>query len=88
MLISYGGLVIYAFFKRISFLLEVVAGLVSNISSEFKSEHKIPKQRKPIMPPLIEGVPWGYFNGASQGHPMHCGVRGCLVYFRISPIQG
>jgi hypothetical protein len=64
---------------------EVVAGMVSKISYEFKSEHKIHKQRKPIMPPLTKGVPSSYFDGASQGHPLRCGVR-VVLYISESHI--
>lgn len=46
-------------------LHEVVAGLVSKLANEFKSEPKNLKQRKPIIPPLIKGIPWGFFDGAS-----------------------
>jgi hypothetical protein len=47
---------------------EVVIGLVLNLIEEFRCETKIPKQHKPFMHDSLEGIPWGFFNGASQGN--------------------
>jgi ribonuclease HI len=50
---------------------------------EFKSKIKIPKKRMLTMLALVEGIPWGFFNGASQGYPSSYGI-GAILYISTS----
>lgn len=61
----------------------IVAGLVSKLAQEFKYEQKSPNIKKPIMPPFDRGIPWGFFDGAHQGHPPCCGA-GAVLYITDS----
>jgi ribonuclease HI len=58
---------------------------------------KIPKNKQctPILPTLDYDIPWGYFDGASQGHPPSCRVgvvmfinQNHYIYIRYAPGQG
>lgn len=47
------------------------------------------------MPDLDYEIPWGFFDGASQGHPPYCGVGVVLfvsqnhfIHIRYSPDRG
>jgi ribonuclease HI len=70
-------------FKDEALPSEVVAGLVLKIAKEFKLEVKEKKSRIPIMPDLLAGVSWGFFDSASQGHPPRCNV-GVVLHFSSS----
>jgi hypothetical protein len=48
----------------------VVVGLVSNLSQEFLMEKKPCKNRKIVAPIIDKIIPLGFFDGASQGHPL------------------
>jgi hypothetical protein len=54
---------------------EVTASLILNLLKEFKVDQKIKNPRIPFMLDLDFKIPWGYFDGASQGHPTVCGVE-------------
>jgi ribonuclease HI len=56
-----------------------VVGLIFNMSSEFRNKQKKVKVRVPIMPDLMEGIPWGFFDGTSQGYPPFYGV-GVIIF--------
>jgi hypothetical protein len=58
---------------------KVVTGLILKLVVESKEEPDKAKNRIAIMPELIEGMPWGVFDGVSQVHPPHCGV-GVVLY--------
>jgi hypothetical protein len=51
-----------------------VVGLVVNLANEFRSEPKANKRRMLVMPELMEGLMWGFYDGTSYGHPPRCGV--------------
>jgi hypothetical protein len=69
--------------------------LIIKISREFKLDPKENKLRIPIIPNLNQEITWGFFDGASQGHPPRCGVRVVLffkqnhfLHIRYSPRRG
>lgn len=69
--------------------------LTLNQAAKFKEDPKGQKTRIPILPSLDYRIPWGYFNGASQGHLPSCGVGVALyinqnhyIYIRYAPGSG
>jgi hypothetical protein len=54
--------------------MEAVVGLVQKLSREHMHLEKAPKFRNIIEPVIDKEIPWGFFDGASQGHPARCGV--------------
>jgi hypothetical protein len=68
-----------AIFQNIVLILELVAGLISKMASDFKNKLKKIKVRNLVMPKVKDGIPWGFFDGACQGHPSFCGV-GVIIY--------
>ena len=56
-----------------------VARIIS-IAKEFKSHQKTTSQRAPQIQQLDHDIPWGYFDGTSQGDPPHYSV-GAIIYF-------
>jgi ribonuclease HI len=71
---------------------EVTTTLSLTQAEEFKTEPRSRKQRFIVPPPIDYTIPWGYFDGASQGHPPACGVRVVLfiihshyIHIRYSP---
>jgi hypothetical protein len=58
---------------------KVVAGLVHKLVIEFRKELEKVKRHITKMLDLIEGTPWGFFDGESQGNPPQCGV-GVVLY--------
>jgi hypothetical protein len=58
---------------------EVLVDLICHLAIFFKKDLGKKKQCIPTMPMLVEETPWGFFDGASQGHPPICGV-GVVLY--------
>jgi hypothetical protein len=42
------------------------------MAEDFKDEVKTKKPRIQVMSPLDFEIPWGFFDGACQGHPPVC----------------
>jgi hypothetical protein len=55
-------------------LTPTTTALVVKLSSEFKCEIKVPKQRPTISLEIDKQIPWGFFDGACQGNPPKCGA--------------
>jgi ribonuclease HI len=60
---------------------EVTTNITLNQAVEFREDPKALKTRLPVLPTIDYEVPWGYFDGASQGHPPMCGV-GVVLYIK------
>jgi hypothetical protein len=60
---------------------EITVALTITQEAKFKEDPKGYKPFNPILPSLDYEIPWGYFDGASQGHPPSCGVG--VVFVRI-----
>jgi hypothetical protein len=58
---------------------EITADIVLRLSNEFMMDLKVKGPRLPTMPEVDFEVPWGFFDGACQGHPHVCGV-GIVLY--------
>jgi ribonuclease HI len=41
----------------------------------------------PIMPKIDQGMAWGFFDGANQGHPLRCGVDMVLYLNQSNYVQ-
>jgi len=54
--------------------LEVTTGIILNLPKEFLIDIEIKDPRVSVMLELDFGIPWGFFDGACQGHPPVCGV--------------
>jgi hypothetical protein len=67
---------------------EVVVGVVIKITNDFKSEPKNHKKHKPVMPTLIEGNPWGFFDWGQPGESPSFWGWSNVVYLRRSLLQG
>jgi hypothetical protein len=74
---------------------EITTALTLSQATEFKEDPKGQKLCNPILPSLDYEIPWGYFDGASQGHPPSCGVGVVLyinqnhyIYIRYAPGGG
>jgi ribonuclease HI len=66
-----------------------------NHAINFKEDPQAYKQCTPILPTLDYDIPWGYFDGVSQGHPPSCRVgvvmfinQNHYIYIRYAPGQG
>lgn len=53
---------------------------IISFAKEFKSDKKTTSQCTTQIQYLDYDIPWGYFDGTSQGDPPHCGV-GVVIYF-------
>jgi hypothetical protein len=53
---------------------EVFFGLIEKLKKEFKCEPKQKKTMIPTMSSMRFEIPWGFFDGSSQGHPPRCKV--------------
>jgi ribonuclease HI len=53
--------------------------LIIKLAGEFRTKPKRNKNRILQMPPVADGIPWGFFDGAIQGYPPLCGI-GALLY--------
>jgi hypothetical protein len=69
--------------------------LIEKLTNEYKCDPKQQKVRVLLMPLLDYETPWGFFDGASQGHPPRCGFRVLLFmnsrhffYIRYVPGHG
>jgi hypothetical protein len=60
-----------------------VAKMVAKMTKEFECKPKLVNARVPSMPTLDLEIPWGFFDGAIQGHPPRCGV-GAVLFLNIS----
>jgi hypothetical protein len=58
---------------------EVTVTISLSQAKEFKAELRASKTRTVIPPPIDYTIPWGFFDGSSQGHPPNCGV-GVVLY--------
>jgi hypothetical protein len=72
--------------------LEVMMNLTLNQEVEFRENMKAIKLCILVIPSIDYEVPWGYFDGAIQGHPPMCGVRVVLfikqnhyIHIRYAP---
>ena len=54
---------------------------------EYKAQEKEPKVRALVPPEINKGIPWAYFDGASQGDPPLGGSRGVLYLSGFHKIQ-
>jgi len=61
-------------FKDKSVPPKVTVTLTLSMEEEFKEDLREQKTQTLIPPPIDYVVPWGYFDGAYQGHPPKCGV--------------
>jgi hypothetical protein len=61
-------------FQRNSIPAKVVVEIIYQMVIFYKKDLKKKKRCFPTMLDLIEGTPWGFFHGASQGYPLICGV--------------
>jgi len=48
--------------------------IIELTTNSHKVKAKRNKTKIPIMPPMKEEIPWGFYDDASQGHPPMCGV--------------
>jgi hypothetical protein len=62
---------------------EKTTSLTLNMAEEFKEALKPQKSCCPLPPDIDYSIPWGYFDGASQGVPPRCGV-GVVLYINHS----
>jgi hypothetical protein len=60
----------------------VVVGLDYKLDIQFRKEPKKIKRCITKMLDLIEGTPWGFFDGEIQGHHPQCGVR-VILYISV-----
>lgn len=60
---------------RCDVVIKVTKNLIIKLCIKFKVDLKMKKQRNPIMPHLYLGIPWGFFDGASQALPPVCGAN-------------
>jgi hypothetical protein len=74
---------------------EVLVDHIIKISKEFKLDPNEKKTRLLIMPELNQEIPWGFFVGASKGHPLRCGIGVVLfiiqnhfLHLRYAPGRG
>jgi ribonuclease HI len=58
---------------------KVTAALTIGQTMEFLNKPKETVPHFSMLQKLDFGIPWGYFDGASQGHPPRCGV-GVVLY--------
>jgi hypothetical protein len=49
--------------------------MILNLTEEFRKELKNSKKFLSIVEMLLDEVPWGFFNGASQGKPLGVGLE-------------
>jgi hypothetical protein len=49
--------------------LEIVVNMIFNLIEEFRKEPKNSKKFMSIVEVILDEVPWGFFDGASQGQP-------------------
>jgi hypothetical protein len=69
-------------FNDISIPSEEVAGLIVKLTGKYKVNIKEKKIKTPIIPQIVEGVPWVFFDGFNQGHQPRCGAGGILFISR------
>jgi hypothetical protein len=55
-----------------------VVGLINKLSGEYKFDVNPQIIRAHVTPQLVDGVPWGFFDGANQGRPPQCDARNML----------
>jgi hypothetical protein len=72
-----------AIFQNTFIPFEVVAGLVIKLVGEHKPAQKVKKPRIPVMPSILDGVSWSFFDRACQGHPSKCSA-GAKLYITKS----
>ena len=60
---------------------EVTSHHVENLSLKHNFAIKVKVPRNPVIPMLNYDIPWGFFEGVSQGHNPKCGVE---VVMRLS----
>jgi hypothetical protein len=64
-----------AIFKDKTVLPKVTTTITPSQASELKEDPKSKKQCNLTLPSMDYGIPWGFFDRASQGHLPKCGVR-------------
>lgn len=60
---------------------EVTATLTLNKAAEFREDPKAIKPRNPVFTSIDYEIPWGYFDGANQGHHPMCRV-GVVLFIK------
>jgi ribonuclease HI len=58
---------------------DITVTITINMASEYKEDPTTQKKICPIPPTIDPSYPWGFFDGACQGHPPRCGV-GVVMY--------
>ena len=66
---------------------EVTLALVIQWAREYKTQEKEPKVNILVPPEMNKGIPWDFFDGASQGDPPLGGSGGVLYLLGFHKIQ-
>jgi hypothetical protein len=84
-----------SFFKDKLVPLEVTTTLTLNHVVKFGEDPKATKPRNPVFVSIDYEIPWGYLDGASEGHLLMCGVGVVLfinhnhyIFIRYAPSSG